>query len=343
MENHIVVPMKSAITETAPGMSKATSRRRSCLIIVLVLLVGPSVVAATAVETVPDCQGAGIDIELCVFPGPRDGTFLIEDGDKTIVASIPSDPRRCPDQTFTATLEYPQVKPDRSVPPQQRTCPILTVVASSSNCAGSAPSKTLRLERSEVRYGLSEKDLTEGFYAPSTASVAALWALMPASAFAQGLSDVRPANPVDSLTKLVGTDRTVAGKPCNKAKRRAACNSRYSGALLSPASYGQTSCGRCPIAPRRQKLVYTRRDDVGSVIDLRAFLGVIDTAADAALVRDGVVVGRLPDDGWLISRTEVDGTCNPLEHAELYESVSRDGRVELLARVLVTRQFRVCA
>ena len=90
-------------------------------------------------------------------------------------------------------------------------------------------------------------------------------------------------------------------------------------------------------------LVYTHRDDVRVVTDLQAFLGSIDTAADAALWRDGTVVASLDGRSWLVMRNEIDGTCDPLERAEVYEHITRDGRIEPVARLLVLRQFNVCA
>ena len=121
------------------------------------------------------CQGAGIDIELCVVPGLRAGTFRLQDStDGTTIASIPTDPTSCPDQTFEVTLEYPRTKPDRSISREQRSAPVLSIQATSSTCAKAAPSRVLRLERSEVHYGLGSKDLAEMFYAPSTVSIGAL-------------------------------------------------------------------------------------------------------------------------------------------------------------------------
>jgi hypothetical protein len=42
-------------------------------------------------------------------------------------------------------------------------------------------------------------------------------------------------------------------------------------------------------------------------------------------------------------RSETDGTCDPLEQADVYERVQRDGRVEPVSRLLVSRNFGVCA
>lgn len=73
------------------------------------------------------CRGVAL-IELCVVPGVREGTFLLQDGnDGTTIASVPSDPSSCPDQTFEVTLEYPNTKPDHSVMREQRAAPVLSV------------------------------------------------------------------------------------------------------------------------------------------------------------------------------------------------------------------------
>ncbi len=151
------------------------------------------------------CRGPGIDIELCVVPGVREGMFLVRDSsDGTTIASIPTDPSSCRDQTFEVTLEYPTAKPDRSVPLDQRSAPVLSVTASPSICANGAPSREVRLERSEVRYGLSPKDLAEMTYAPSTASISALSPLSQNASLDIGLAFVRPKVAVDSLTLLAG-------------------------------------------------------------------------------------------------------------------------------------------
>jgi hypothetical protein len=242
----------------------------------------PSV--SPAVEA-PRCQGGDVDIELCVVPGVRQGTFLLQDRDLTVVASIPSDPSICPDQTFDATLEYPKTKPNVSIPREQRTTPVLTVRASASSCAKAAPSRVLRLERSEVRYGLGPKDLAEGVFAPSTASVSSLSTAVSTSVFDAKLEAVKPSVAVDSLTQLSGPFVIASGKPCGKAKLRSACMAKYKRALANPTPYGRSNCGRCPLAPQPLALIYTRRDEVRLVTDLKAFLGPIDTAADAALLR----------------------------------------------------------
>jgi hypothetical protein len=116
----------------------------------------------------------------------------------------------------------------------------------------------------------------------------------------------------------------------------------YVRAMASPVPYGVETCGRCPVAPVPLSLVYTRRDVVGTVTDLEGFLGPIDTAADAALLLHGTAVAR---DGkaWLVVHGEIDGTCDPFERAEVYERVKRDGTVDLIARLLVSRIFGVCA
>ena len=292
--------------------------------------------------TVPalSCQGASIDIELCVVPGTREGTFLLQDGkDGTTIVSVPTDPSICPDQTFEVTLEYPATKPDRSLPREQRSTPILSVRASTSTCANAAPSRTLRLERSEVRYGLGAQDLAEMTYAPSTSSIRALSPLNKNESLNIGLAFVRPKVAVDSITLVAFT---VTGTPCSKAKRRSKCKAAYKSALANPAPFGKRTCGRCPVAPVPLALVYTRRDEVRVVTDLKAFLGPIDTAADARLMRDGTAVA-MDGNAWLVERTEIDGTCDPFERANVYERISRDGLVEPVARLLVSRQFGACA
>ena len=163
------------------------------------------------------------------------------------------------------------------------------------------------------------------------------------ASFDVGLSFIRPTVRVDSLTRLVGTAATVTGIPCGKAKRRATCKAKYARAIATATPYGRSSCGRCPVASGTLALVYTHRDDVRVVMDQKAFLGSIDTAADAALWRDGTVVAGLDGGSWLVMRNEVDGTCDPFERAEVYERVRSDGRVEAFARLLVSRQFNVCA
>ena len=65
---------------------------------------------SSAVEA-PRCQGADLDIELCIVAGVRKGTFVLQDSAGTTVVSIPSDPSSCPDQTFEVALEYPTAKP----------------------------------------------------------------------------------------------------------------------------------------------------------------------------------------------------------------------------------------
>jgi hypothetical protein len=289
------------------------------------------------------CQGAGVDIELCVVPGLREGTFLVQDGkDGTTIVSIPTDPSSCSDQKFEVMLEYPTTKPDGSVQREQRSAPVLSVRASASTCAKAAPSRELRLERSEVRYGLGSKDLAEMTYAPSPASIGALSPIAQNAALDIGLAFVRPKVAVDSLTLLGGRDLIVAGNPCGKARRRAKCMASYARALANPTPYGRRSCGRCPVAPVPLALVFTRRDEVRTVTDLKGFLGPIDTAADARLMRDATAVA-MDGAAWLAVRSEIDGTCDPFERADVYERIQRDGRVDPIARLLVSRRFGVCA
>lgn len=289
------------------------------------------------------CQGAGVDIELCIWPGLREGTFLLLDSnDGTTIASVPTDPSICPDQTFEVALEYPSSKPDSAIPREQRTAPVLSVTASPSTCQEAAPSRALRLERSEVRYGLGSKDLAEATYAASTASIRALVPLFRNAAVDIGLAFVRPKVAVDSLTFLAGSELTVVRTPCSKARRRSKCMAAYTRALVNPAPYGRRTCGRCPIPSVPLALVYTRRDEVRVVTDLNAFLGELDTAADARLMRDGTAVA-MDGRAWLVVRDEIDGTCDPLERAEVYERIQRDGRVDPVARLLVSRTFGVCA
>ena len=304
---------------------------------------GMAVSSPSMAAEAPWCRGADVDIEMCVVPGVRDGTFLLQDRDGTIVASVPSDPSRCPDQTFEVTLTYPITKPNLSLPREQRTTPMLSVLASASGCAQAVPSRVLRLERSEVHYGLGPKDLAERMYAPSTVSIGSIARLNPNAAFDVGLSFIRPTVRVDSLTRLVGTAATVTGIPCGKAKRRPTCKAKYARAIETATPYGRSSCGRCPVPSGTLALVYTYRDDVRVVTDLQAFLGPIDSAADAVLWREGKVVAALDGGSWLVMRNEIDGTCDPLERAEVYERVRSDGRVEAVARLLVSRQFNVCA
>ncbi len=83
---------------------------------------------------------------------------------------------------------------------------------------------------------------------------------------------------------------TVVRTPCSKARRRSKCMATYTRALANPVPYGRRTCGRCPVAPVPLALVYTRRDEVRVVTDLKAFLGPIDTAADAQLMRDATAV-----------------------------------------------------
>ena len=327
------------------GVAK-TGVVRWCGVGLASLLLGSAGIAVSSPSVAaeaPRCQGAGVDIEICVVPGVRSGTFLLQDRDGTILASIPADPSRCPDQTFEVTLTYPTRKPDLSLPRDQRTTPMLSVLASASGCPQAATSRLLRLERSEVSYGLGPKDLAERMYAPSTASIGSIDRLNPNASFDLGLSFIRPTVRVDSLTRLVGTALTVAGTPCGKAKRRATCKAKYARAIDTATPYGRSSCGRCPVPSGTLALVYTHRDDVRVVTDLQAFLGPIDTAADAVLWREGKVVAALDGGSWLVMRNEVDGTCDPFERAEVYERVRSDGRVEAVARLLVSRQFNVCA
>ena len=289
------------------------------------------------------CQGAGIDIELCVAPGLRDGTFLLRDSnDGTVIVSIPTDPRSCPDQTFEVTLDYPITKPDAAVPREQRLAPVLSVRASPSACSKAAPSRVLRLERSEVHYGLGPQDLAEMTYAPSTASIDALSRLAQNAALNTGLGFVRPKVAVNSLTLLSGKDRTVAGTPCGRSRRHSKCMAAYTRALVNPAPYGRSTCGRCPVPSFPLALVSTRRDEIREVTDLKAFLGPIDTAADARLLRNATAVA-MDGNAWLVVRDEIDGTCDPFERADVYERIQRDGRVDPITRLLVSRQFGVCA
>jgi hypothetical protein len=334
---------KSAEDPSASRMGVVPLWRFVALASVFVGSAGLFVPSASPAVEAPRCEGAGIDIELCVVPGVRDGTFLLQDRDLTVVASIPSDPSSCPDQTFEVKLEYPKTKPDGSIPREQRTTPALTVRASASSCAKAAPPRVLRLERSEARYGLGQKDLDEGVFAPSIASVGSLNAAVSTSVFDAKLQSVKPSVAVDSLTQLSGPFVIVSGKPCGRAKLRAACKVKYAKALANPTPYGRSNCGRCPVGPQPLVLVYTRRDEVRFVSDLKAFLGPIDTAADAALLREGTVVAALKGGAWLVMRNEIDGTCDPFERSEVYERVQADGGVEPIARLLVSRQFGMCA
>ena len=116
----------------------------------------------------------------------------------------------------------------------------------------------------------------------------------------------------------------------------------YTKALANPVSYGRSTCGRCPVPSFPLALVFTRRDAVRVVTDLKAFLGPIDTAADARLLRDATAVA-MDGNAWLVVRGEIDGTCGPFERADVYERIQRDGRVDPITRLLVSRRFGVCA
>lgn len=304
-------------------------------------LIGPPL---SGTDQVAQCKGADVDIELCVIPGSRAGTFLLRDSsDGTIVASIPADPASCPDQTFEVALDYPTSKPDKSVPRDRRINPTLSVRASATTCARPTPSRVLRLERSETRYGLDPQDLAEGAFVPTPESINSLTHQNPVPAAENGLSFLRPAVVVDSLSWLVGRSVTVTGRPCSKATGRAKCLATYKRLLARPSRYGTTQCGRCPVGAQPLALVYTKRDVVRSVTDLKAFLGSIDTAADAALLQNGTTVSRLSSGSWLVVRSEVDGTCDPFERADVYLRVKGDGSAEQVARLLTSRQFGMCA
>jgi hypothetical protein len=119
-------------------------------------------------------------------------------------------------------------------------------------------------------------------FAPSTASVSSLSAAVSTSVFDAKLQAVKPSVAVDSLTQLSGPFVIASGQPCGRAKLRSVCKAKYKKALANPTPYGRSNCGRCPLAPQPLALVYTRRDEVRLVTDLKAFLGPIDTAADAA-------------------------------------------------------------
>jgi hypothetical protein len=54
-------------------------------------------------------------------------------------------------------------------------------------------------------------------------------------------------------------------------------------------------------------------------------------------------MAALDGGAWLVMRKEIDGTCNPLERSEIFERVQSDGSVELIKRLLVSRQFDACA
>ncbi len=231
-----------------------------------------------------------------------------------------------------------------SVGSSQRNHPVATVDASSSSCSRAAPSRVLRLERSEARYGLGPSDLLEGFYAPSAASIESISSSELIPTPNAGLAGIRPKVAVDSLTRFEGLLTTVVGKPCSRAKHRVACQVRYAKALANPQAYGRANCGRCPVSPPALALLFTRGDNVRFVSDLRAFLGPIDTAADAVLLAAASdAVARLDGGAWLVKRSEIDGTCDPFERADVFEKISRDGRVTQVARVLASRQFGVCA
>jgi hypothetical protein len=336
--------MRNRLDQNASG--PGVIGRWICVALASVLFgsAGLAVPLVSQAAAAPRCQGADVDLELCLVSGVRDGTFLLQDRDATVVASIPSDPGACPDQSFEVTLEYPKTKPDRSVPRELRTAPVLTVQASASSCSRPAPSRVLRLERSESRYGLAPQDLEEGAYTPSATSISSIGLLTSNPALDVGLRFVRPAARVDSLARFAGPSLIVAGKPCGTARRRSACNAKYAKALAgTPTPYGRSNCGRCPAPPEPLALLYTRRDEVQFVTDLKAFLGPIDTAADAALLRDSSEVAALDGGAWLVMRNEIDGTCDPFERAEVYERVESDGRIERVVRLLVSRQFGACA
>lgn len=124
----------------------------------------------------------------------------------------------------------------------------------------------MRLERSEVRYGLGPKT-----WPRSTVSIDALAPLSRNVALDIGLGFVRPKVAVDSLTLLAGSDRIIVRTPCSKAKRRSKCIAAYTRALINPTPYGYMTCGRCPVPRVPLALVYTRRDEARVVTDLKAF------------------------------------------------------------------------
>ena len=275
--------------------------------------------------------------ELCLAPGSRAGTFLLLDRrDGTIVASVPTNPNTCPDQTFDVTPEFPVAGSDPSKPLEA----LLNVNASSSTCSNAAPSRQLRLVKSEAHFGLAQLDLSERVYTPSIAAIAALRHLGATQEAKSDTSTLRPKTAVDSLTKLSGLSSSVTGKPCNRAKRLSKCLANYNRAIATSAPYGSTICGNCTKTPL--SLVYTRRDEVGTVTDLKVFLGRIDSAGDAALLRNATAVWPFTGTGWIVARWEIDGTCLPLEYSDVYELVQADGSVEPLARLLTTRTFNQC-
>lgn len=175
-------------------------------------------------------------------------------------------------------------------------------------------------------------------FVPTRASVAAIASFGPDRAAKSDLSTVRPSVRVDSISIPSGM---TTGVPCRRARHPNRCRSDYRVAMKAPSSYGQGRCGNCQ-ARARLALITTKKDSVDAVTDLRSFLGKIDSAGDARLLLDASAVWFTNEGRWLGVHREFDGTCQPLEEVDVYESVDPSGAIKTEARILKKRDFTSC-
>jgi hypothetical protein len=289
----------------------------------------------------PTCQADGADHEICVMSGSRPGTFLLVDRgprstDETVIGAIPADPAACPDQTFTVRVEQSSATPNGT--DRYNDGPLVVVTASPTPCPSATPSKELRLVLGSSHVGLGPQDMADGVFVPTIASVAAIASFGTERAAKSDLSTVRPSVRVDSISIPSGV---TTGVPCRRARRPNRCRSDYRAAMKAPSSYGQGRCGNCQ-ARARLALITTKKDSVDAVTDLRSFLGKIDSAGDARLLLDASAVWLTNEGRWLGVHREFDGTCQPLEEVDVYESVDPSGAIKTEARILKKRDFTSC-
>jgi hypothetical protein len=289
----------------------------------------------------PTCQAVGVDHEICVISGSRPGTFLLVDRgprstDETVVGAVPADPAACPDQTFTVRVEKSSATANDTV--RNTDGALVVVTASPTTCPLASPSKELRLVLGSSHVALGAQDMADGMFVPTRASVAAIASFDPDRTAKSDLSTVRPSVRVDSISIPSGA---TTGVPCRRARRPNRCRSDYRAAMKAPSSYGQGRCGHCQ-ARARLALITTNKDSVDAVADLRSFLGKIDSAGDARLLLDASAVWLTNEGRWLGVHREFDGTCQPLEEVDVYESVDPTGAIKTEARILKKRDFTSC-
>jgi hypothetical protein len=337
----IVIVVGPNFAEAQPQLPKTVSKR-AVSEPKLVTAVIPQI-ASDGVQTSesPTCLAVGADHEICVMSGSRPGTYLLVDRgprstDETVVGAIPADPAACPDQTFTVRVEQSSATANGTSPFTDG--PVVVVTSSPTTCPLASPSKELRLILGSSHVGLGPQDMADGVFVPTRASVAAIASFGPDRAAKSDLSTVRPSVRVDSISIPSGV---TTGVPCRRARRPNRCRSNYRDAMKAPPSYGQSRCGNCQ-ARVRLALITTTKDSVDGITDLRSFLGKIDSAGDARLLLDASAIWLTNEGRWLGVHREFDGTCQPLEEVDVYESADHSGAIKTEARILKKRDFTSC-